>query len=96
MLAKFIQDELRRNLENTDRKAKQMNTIYLMKHIDKPGALVEVGFLSNPDEARLLGTDEYQDKVAASIYNGILRYMTNEKILLSRDGFFVFPECLKL
>ncbi|KEZ49443.1 N-acetylmuramoyl-L-alanine amidase CwlD [Metabacillus indicus] len=79
VLAKFIQDELRRNLENTDRKAKQMNTIYLMKHIDKPGALVEVGFLSNPDEARLLGTEEYQDKVAASIYNGILRYMTNEK-----------------
>jgi N-acetylmuramoyl-L-alanine amidase len=77
-LSKFIQDELRTSLENTTRKAKGINSVYLLKHAKKPGALVEVGFLSNPNERQLLISDKYQDKVAASIYQGILRYYSNE------------------
>ncbi|QDZ96664.1 N-acetylmuramoyl-L-alanine amidase CwlD [Bacillus altitudinis] len=77
--AKFIQDELRNNLENTDRKAKRINGIYLMQNVTKPGALVEIGFLSNPKEAGQLATPKYQDQIAASIYKGILRYLTEQK-----------------
>ncbi|BBW98195.1 N-acetylmuramoyl-L-alanine amidase CwlD [Geobacillus icigianus] len=77
-LAKFIQAELRRNLENTDRSAKMIDTVYLLKHAKIPGALVEVGFLSNPDERELLASDHYQTKLAASIYKGVLRYFSNE------------------
>ncbi len=77
-LAKFIQAELRRNLENTHRVAKMIDTVYLLKHAKKPGALVEVGFLSNPDERELLASDHYQTKLAASIYKGVLRYFSNE------------------
>ena len=78
-IAKYIQDELRRNLENTERVAKPIDGVYLLKNLEKPGALVEVGFLSNPQEEKLLQTKSYQDKVAASIYNGVLRYFSNEK-----------------
>lgn len=78
-IAKFIQDELRRNLKNTDRKAKTISGVYLLKHVKKPGALVEVGFLSNPQEEKLLASEEYQMKVAASIYNGILRFFTSDQ-----------------
>jgi N-acetylmuramoyl-L-alanine amidase len=77
--AKLIQDELRRNLENTDRQAKAANDIYLLKHTNKPGVLVEIGFLSNPEEEANLKQDHYQEKVAASIYEGILRYYTDEQ-----------------
>lgn len=76
--AKFIQDELRRNLENTSRKAKPINTVYLLKHAKKPGVLVEVGFLSNQQERELLSNEKYQEKVAISVYKGVLRYFTNE------------------
>jgi N-acetylmuramoyl-L-alanine amidase len=76
--AKLIQAELRRNLENTDREAKPMNSTYMLKHAKKPGVLVEIGFLSNPAEKENLKSDNYQEKVAASIYNGILRYYSNE------------------
>ncbi len=79
--AKFIQDELRRNLENTKRNSKPLNNVFILKYAKKPGVLVEVGFLSNPGERANLKTDEYQDKIAASIYNGIMRYYTNEKEL---------------
>lgn len=77
--AKLVQDELRRNLENTDREAKAANSIYLLKHTNKPGVLVEIGFLSNPEEAANLRQEDYQEKVAGSIYEGILRYFTNEQ-----------------
>jgi N-acetylmuramoyl-L-alanine amidase len=78
-VAKFIQDELRRNLENTNRMAKAIQTVYLLKHAKKPGALIEIGFLSNEEERRLLSSEPYQEKVTAAIYKGILRYFSNEK-----------------
>ena len=79
-VAKFIQEEIRTNLENTNRLAKPIGSVYLLKHAQIPGALVEVGFLSNPEEARLLTTEAYQQKIAASIYQGIMRYYTNEPV----------------
>ncbi|GAF18739.1 LOW QUALITY PROTEIN: germination-specific N-acetylmuramoyl-L-alanine amidase, cell wall hydrolase CwlD [Bacillus sp. JCM 19046] len=78
-LAVFIQEELKRNLENTDRYAKPIHHVYLLKEAKIPGALVEAGFLSNPAEAALLENDDYQTKVAASIYEGMLRYASGEK-----------------
>jgi N-acetylmuramoyl-L-alanine amidase len=79
-LANLIQDELRRNL-TTDRVAKTApNSVYILRALKIPSALVEVGFLSNPEEARLMGTPKYQQRVAAAIYQGILRYYSGEKI----------------
>ena len=49
-------------------------TIYLMKQIDCPAVLVECGFLSNPDEARLLQEDEYQKKLALVMFASFLQY----------------------
>ncbi|MGB8002467.1 MAG: N-acetylmuramoyl-L-alanine amidase CwlD [Anaerobacillus sp.] len=79
-LSRFIQAEIKRNLENTNRLAKNMDSVYLLKEADIPGSLVEVGFLSNPTERELLNTETYQNKVAASIYQGIIRYSTNEPV----------------
>lgn len=80
VLAALIQDEIKRNLENTQRVAAQVNTVYLLKAIeDIPSALVEVGFLSNPGEASRLADANYQKMVSASVYQGILRYASGEK-----------------
>jgi N-acetylmuramoyl-L-alanine amidase len=79
-LATFIQSELKRNLLNTNRVAKTINTVYLLKVLQMPSAVVEVGFLSNAEEARLMADRSYQQKVAASIYQGILRYYSGEKV----------------
>lgn len=77
-LAKMIQAEIIRNLENTNRQALEINNIYLLEHAKVPGALVEIGFLSNVKERELLKTADYQRKMAASIYEGILRYTTED------------------
>lgn len=77
-LAEMIQAEFIRNLENTNRAALAINNVYLLKYADTPGALVEIGFLSNVEERELLKDTDYQQKIAASIYKGILRYATEE------------------
>jgi N-acetylmuramoyl-L-alanine amidase len=78
-LAKFIQSEIKTNLENTTREALGLSNIYLLRHVKAPGALVEAGFLSNSQERELLKSDEYQRKVSASIYQGVLRYVTERE-----------------
>lgn len=81
LLATLIQEEIKRNLGNTTRVAAEVTEVYVLKEIkDIPTALVEVGFLSNPGEAKRLADSEYQRKVAASIYQGILRYGSGEKL----------------
>lgn len=77
-LAKMIQAEIIRNLENTTRAALPLTNMYLLKHAEVPGALVEIGFLSNVEERELLKQTEYQKKMAASMYQGILRYVTED------------------
>ena len=79
--AKFIQEELIASLENTDREAKVIQSVYIIKNANKPGALVEIGFLYNPTERELLMQDDYQEKVSIAIYRGIMRYFTNEKTI---------------
>lgn len=78
-LATMIQSEIIRNLENTNRSPLAVDSVYLLKHIETPGSLVEIGFLSNEQERDLLKQDDYQLKMAGSIYEGILRYVTEDE-----------------
>ena len=42
-----------------------------------PVTIIEMGFLSNPTEDRLLNDSSYQDKLALGIANGIGEYLGN-------------------
>lgn len=79
-LAKSLQAELRRVMGNTTRQAKALDPYILrrLEEIGVPAAMVEVGFLSNPDEERLLSDPEYQERLAYAIYAGIIHYLTGE------------------
>ncbi|NWG86509.1 MAG: N-acetylmuramoyl-L-alanine amidase [Hydrogenophilaceae bacterium] len=46
----------------------------VLKAPDIPSILVETAFISNPEEARRLTDDDYQDKLAAAIATGIKSY----------------------
>ncbi|MCC3376615.1 N-acetylmuramoyl-L-alanine amidase CwlD [Cohnella sp. REN36] len=77
-LATLIQNEIRESLANTSRVALTKDNVYLLKTLPMPSALVEVGFLSHPEEAKLLAGEDYQKKVAAALYRGILKYSAGE------------------
>ncbi|OPZ64632.1 MAG: Germination-specific N-acetylmuramoyl-L-alanine amidase precursor [Firmicutes bacterium ADurb.Bin506] len=74
-LAVEIQTKLAEVLGPNSRKARPAD-IYLLHAVKAPSALVEVGFLSNPREERLLSDPTYRVKVAGAIYQGIISYMT--------------------
>lgn len=63
------------NTEN-NRKAKANDTYYLLKRTEVPTIIVECGFLSNWEEAELLKDEEYQEKVAEAIVEGIKAYIS--------------------
>lgn len=79
LLALSIQQELIRVIKNgNNRIAKQKNDVFLLKDCKIPTVLVECGFLSNPQEEKLLQKPRYQKKIAWSIYIGILNYFQQQ------------------
>lgn len=74
-LAKSIQNSLNESIQRDNtRVPMKIDNIYIIKHIEIPTTIVECGFLSNPEEEKLLLTDEYQNKIAWGIYTGIMDY----------------------
>nr|WP_248845129.1 N-acetylmuramoyl-L-alanine amidase CwlD [Aneurinibacillus sp. XH2] len=79
-MAHLIQDEIKRVISNTDRVAKKTDDIFILRTAECPSVLVEVGFLSNEQEAKLMATSRYQKQMANAIYQGILRYYSGETV----------------
>ena len=78
-LAECIQDTFKKYADgNNKRQAKSDSTYYMLIHTKIPAVIAECGFLSNPEEAQLLISDEYQEKVALSLYNGIIDYFMKQ------------------
>lgn len=48
----------------------------VLRSPDIPSILVETGFISNESEEQLLGSDAYQEQVAAAIHGGLRAYFT--------------------
>jgi N-acetylmuramoyl-L-alanine amidase len=74
-LAEIVQEELlaATGSDRVNRGIKQ-NTFRVLKGATMPAVLVEVGFISNPEEEQLLGSDAYQERVSEALYRGILRF----------------------
>lgn len=74
-LASAIQANLNYSIQRENkREILPISNIYLMDNSKIPSVIVECGFLSNPDDASLLQTDEYQDTLAWGVYTGIMDY----------------------
>ena len=74
-IAKIFQDNFKKNL-NTNREYKRKETFYLSKRVERPGILIEAGFITNPNERYLLTTEAYQQKIASTILDAIIEYFT--------------------
>ncbi len=73
-LAESIQSELNELLRTRNRGIKQA-PFKVLSGVACPAVLVEVAFLSNPDEERRLLTADFQQRVAQEIYDGLVNYM---------------------
>lgn len=55
-------------------------SVYLLNHISCKAILVECGFLSNPEEDKLLQSSTYQTKLATVLASSYLRHMEGETL----------------
>lgn len=88
LLAECIQAAIKRDvLPDNHRKAKKAgDNIYLLSGAHQPAVIVECGFLSNPEEFKLLQTEEYQQKMANAIATGLSDFLVGEKDPNQQNG----------
>lgn len=73
-LAETVQRNLVAATGAVDRGVRQ-NLFYVIRNARIPAILVELGFVSNPDEGRKLATDSYQQTLAQALADGVLEFL---------------------
>lgn len=74
LLAETIQEELNYLLKTRNRGIKQA-PFRVLTGVACPAVLVEVGFISNPDEEKRLRTQWFQNNVVEAIFRGVENYI---------------------
>ena len=81
-LASRVQDNLYRSSKKVNRNLKNLGVkegpFYVLHGADMPSILVEVGFLTNRKEAKMLSQPQYVYRLAASIAEGIHKYLQDK------------------
>lgn len=76
VLGETLQEVIKSEIaDGNHRVAKSNDSYYMLRKTQCPLVIVECGFLSNYEEAKLLTEDEYQDKMATAILDGIKKYL---------------------
>ncbi len=78
LLAQNILNGLKKNAGSlTVERGMKEETWFVVRNAKMPSVLVEVGFVSNKEEAVLLNSDDYLQKLTDGIYNGIENFIQN-------------------
>ena len=73
LLGYHVQSSLIKNMGGTDRGLKRARFLVL-KHLNSPGILLELGFVSNPNTAQKLRSATFRQSLAQSLHDGIIQY----------------------
>lgn len=81
ILAQALQDAFVAQLQpENKREIKQCGKeLFLCYFSENPTVMAECGFLSNPEEAALLESTEYQQKVAFTLFDGLNQYLAEKQ-----------------
>lgn len=83
-LSRQIQNELINSVGLNNRGVKVAG-FYVIKYTLMPAALVEIAFISNPAEEKLLAKEDFQENVASAIAKGICQYAGIEYLEIPLD-----------
>lgn len=77
-LAELMQAELVKLGEGKKRQAAENTHVLLLSSLSTVGVLVEAGYLSNEDEARLLADESYREQLAEGIIRSLFIYFAEK------------------
>jgi len=72
-LAKYVQRNVCSLVGRPDKGVKQ-DVFLVLRETSMPACLIELGFITTPDEERLLNSKDHTEKVANAIYRAFLKY----------------------
>lgn len=75
LLATSVHDALRQRFPESRARGVKEQDVWVLNASKVPSALVEVAFISNPDEANLLTLPQWREQMAQSIVEGVLGYI---------------------
>ena len=75
-LAALLNEELAKHGKLFNRGVKAAN-FYVIKRATCPASLIELGFITNPNEEELLADEHYQNILAGAISNAVKRFFMN-------------------
>ncbi|MCM3711733.1 N-acetylmuramoyl-L-alanine amidase [Sporosarcina luteola] len=73
LLASKIQSNLVKNANMSDRGVKDQR-FYVIRNNNVAAVLVELGFITNPDDFKKLSSEQYMELYAEAIYQGLVQY----------------------
>jgi N-acetylmuramoyl-L-alanine amidase len=74
MLATLLEEALRGAKVPMGAHPRQEAPLRVLTSVNMPAALIEMGYLTNDRQRRLVRSEEYQNAVAQGIYDGVLRF----------------------
>ncbi|MGD1821700.1 MAG: N-acetylmuramoyl-L-alanine amidase family protein [Pleomorphochaeta sp.] len=77
--ASTILDSVISSIPTINNRGVKSEDLYVLNVCRTTACLVEIGFLSNEDEAKLLIDEDYQKKIAKAISDGIVSYIKNRR-----------------
>lgn len=89
-LASLVQKQFRHHCKRIDRGVHQAGFLVL-KASAMPSILVELGFISTPEEERYLNTDEGTTTLSRGIYRAFLAYKREHEIRLTGASRTILP-----
>ncbi len=81
--ASMIQNSLASQLQKSDSKVRNLGVkqapFMVLLGATMPSVLAEISFITNKQEAAMLKTDKYRQRIAEALYAGVLRYQQSLK-----------------
>ena len=85
-LAELLQAELQANRDDDKNRGIKQAPFRVLMGATMPSALIEIGFVTNPEEERRLSSVEYQEQLAQAIFRGVVKYKERYERTLSVGG----------
>ena len=91
LIAQKIQEQFRTRVNRTDRGVKQ-TPLWVTRATSMPSVLVELGFISNPEEEDFLNSENGQIYMASAIFRAIKEYKKELELpIYIKDSVMIMP-----
>ncbi len=77
ILAECIKSSITEYVDSLNQRTVKEADFYMLRHGSSVNVMVECGFLSCPEEEKLLLEEKHQDKIAYAIFDGTVKYILN-------------------